>query len=102
MKLFIDTSNNKKIHLKLIKNDQIIDQMTKEVEFGSQMLLPEIENILKTNNSDYKSLTEIELNEGPGSFTGLRVGASVALALGFGLKIPVNGKHNLQVDLKYL
>ena len=34
----------------------------------------------------------IEVNAGPGSFTGLRVGASIANALSFALGIPVNGK----------
>ncbi len=37
-------------------------------------------------------LKEIRVNTGPGSFTGLRVGASIANALGFLLKISVNSK----------
>ncbi|MFH1536127.1 MAG: hypothetical protein ABIC96_03620 [Patescibacteria group bacterium] len=42
----------------------------------------------------------IEVETGPGSFTGLRVGVSVANALGFALNIPVNGKK-METDLVY-
>ena len=42
----------------------------------------------------------MELNIGPGSYTGLRVGAAVANALGFALQIPVNGKDSA-VELIY-
>lgn len=39
----------------------------------------------------FKGITAIEVNTGPGSFTGTRVGVAVANALGFALDIPVNG-----------
>ena len=51
-----------------------------------------------------KDITEIEVNLGPGSFTGLRVGGSVANALGWLLGIPVNGKDLCKgefVDILY-
>lgn len=35
---------------------------------------------------------EIQVEEGPGSYTGLKVGASVANALGFSLDKKINGK----------
>ena len=43
---------------------------------------------------------EIEVDRGPGSYTGIRVGVSVANALGFALNIPVNGKK-METSLKY-
>ena len=51
-----------------------------------------------------KDISEIEVNTGPGSFTGLRVGVSIANALGWALGIPVNGKDLKKgevVDIKY-
>ena len=45
-------------------------------------------------------LEGIEVETGPGSFTGLRVGVSVANALGYSLGIPVNGKK-IETELRY-
>ncbi|HLD24540.1 MAG TPA: tRNA (adenosine(37)-N6)-threonylcarbamoyltransferase complex dimerization subunit type 1 TsaB [Patescibacteria group bacterium] len=58
----------------------------------SHDLLPLIEEALQENHISVTDLTEITVNEGPGSFTGLRVGIAVANALGLLLRIPVNGK----------
>src|SRR3989304_8722745 len=59
---------------------------------GSQVLLPIIIKILKKNKASFSDLTAVEVNPGPGSFTGTRVGVSVANALGFALNIPINKK----------
>lgn len=62
---------------------------------SSQILLPLIAKILKKHNLHLQDLTAIEANLGPGSFTGLRVGAAVANTLGWALKIPVNGQKKI-------
>jgi tRNA threonylcarbamoyladenosine biosynthesis protein TsaB len=49
----------------------------------------EIEKLLKSCNLCLSDLNYIAINEGPGSFTGLRVGSSTAKGLCFGLKIPL-------------
>jgi tRNA threonylcarbamoyl adenosine modification protein YeaZ len=101
MKLVIDTSDMKKVVVSLKKEEVLVDQRGECNEYGSQVLLPLITKILEKNNLKFEDLEGIEVNEGPGSYTGLRVGASVAQALGFSLNIPVNGKLNQPVDLKY-
>ena len=68
------------------------DILVQKQKLGSQVLLPMIVKILKKNNLTLKDLTAVEVNCGPGSFTGTRVGVSVANALGFALDIPVNAK----------
>ncbi len=101
MVLYIDTSDRQHIIVKIKQNSQILDEISDQNELGSQVLLPLINKLLEKNNLKFEDLTEIEVSEGPGSYTGLRVGASVAQALGFSLNIPVNGKLNQPVDLKY-
>lgn len=100
MILYINTKDQKVTSVSLKKNGKVIKSLSKKNEYGSQVLLPLIEKILKAEKLDYKDLEEIEVETGPGSFTGLRVGVSVANALGFALGIPVNGKK-LESDLIY-
>ena len=69
-----------------------MDKLKKTQKLGSQVLLPMIVKILKKNKLKFSELTAIEVNVGPGSFTGTRVGVAVANALGYALNLPVNGK----------
>ena len=88
MKLYIDTSQREEITISLDK--EIYKTSSKKEK--SQRLLPFIDEVLRKKKITLKDLTEIKVNTGPGSFTGLKVGVSVAQALGWALKIPVNGK----------
>lgn len=100
MILKINTKDRKLIEVSLIKDGKEIDTLGDENEFGSQVLLTLIKKILKKNKLEYKDLKGIEVEVGPGSYTGLKVGVAVANALGYSLRIPVNGKE-MEVDLKY-
>src|SRR5258708_6576012 len=101
MILNLDTSNANSVEVSLKKNGQEFKKMSEHNQFGSQVLLPLISKILGQNNLKFKDLTAIEVATGPGSFTGLRVGATVAQALGFVLGIPVNNQNNGSIKLKY-
>lgn len=99
-KLFIDTSSREKIIIKI--NDKEFVLQTPDNK--SQKLLSFISESLKKENLELSDLTAIEVATGPGSFTGLRVGVSVANALAFSLNIPVNGldiKAGEQVKITY-
>ncbi|PIZ63663.1 tRNA (adenosine(37)-N6)-threonylcarbamoyltransferase complex dimerization subunit type 1 TsaB [Candidatus Saccharibacteria bacterium CG_4_10_14_0_2_um_filter_52_9] len=50
-----------------------------------------IKQLLETEQLSLKDLKGIMIYEGPGSFTGLRIGASVANALAYALNIDVVG-----------
>lgn len=72
MKLYLDTSTDTAI-LKL-------DDKTYEQNFEHDMaekLLAFIHEKLKENHRDWHDITEIDFNKGPGSFTGLRIGATI-------------------------
>jgi len=93
MNLYIDTSDNRKIIIGI--DNKRWEFETKEHK--SQELLSLINQTMKKENTLINQTTEIEINLGPGSFTGLKVGVSVANALGWALDIPVNGKKQLVI-----
>lgn len=100
MILHINTKDQKVIKVALKKEGTIVKSLSEVNEYGSQVLLPLIEKLLKSQKLEFKDLKGIKVETGHGSFTGLRVGVSVANALGFSLGIPVNGKK-LETDLIY-
>lgn len=101
MILYINTKDQRMVTVSLKKGGEVIDSLSKENEYGSQVLLPLIVKLLQPRGLHFSDITVIEVEEGPGSFTGLRVGASVAQALGLALNLPVNGKVGKPIDLKY-
>ncbi len=50
-----------------------------------------IEELLQQAGADWQALGGIIVFQGPGSFTGLRIGISAANALAYGLQVPVVG-----------
>lgn len=100
MILYIDTKDQKVIKVGIREKGKVIREETEENEYGSQVLLSLIEKLLKSQKLEFKDLTGIEVETGPGSFTGIRVGVSIANALGFALGIPVNGKRT-EAELQY-
>lgn len=91
--LYIDTSSNQIIIVTLKQDGKIVDEIKSPIDQKkAQIILPLIDHLLVKNKLKLKNLSGIEINPGPGSFTGIRVGLSVANTLSYILKIPVNGK----------
>lgn len=64
-----------------------------------------IDGLLKSQNAEWVSIKGVVVFAGPGSFTGLRIGFSVANTLGGGLDIPVvaaGGENWLAAGFKKL
>ncbi len=57
----------------------------------SQTLLPMVDEILRMTQQELIEIDAIAVSEGPGSFTGLRIGAATAKGLGLVLKKPILG-----------
>ena|SRR5579862_3503944 len=90
--LIIDTTINKEMTVGLrIDGKEIIERRPLDTR-KAQVVLPMLEEMLTKQKLGLKDLTAIEVNPGPGSFTGIRVGLSIANTLGFLLNIPVNRK----------
>lgn len=91
MLLSLDTTNNLKTIVGLGKS-KIIKKYQKPQE---QELLSLIVKILEKNKKTFKDISEIKVNLGPGSYTGIRVGVAIANALAWSLGIKVNGKKQV-------
>lgn len=103
MILFIDTSDFHGLHLSVINSQ--VREFNQEVAFNENYKTNEfLQKFLQKNKVDLKKLTQIIVCSGPGSFTGIRVGVSLAQALGYALQIPVTAipKSKVPKDLAKL
>ena len=99
MLLLIDTSKVNSTVALGNKQGEIIDIRKNITKLKlSQTLLSMINLLLKRNKLSLKDLKGIIVVQGPGSFTGLRVGISVANSLGYGLETPVVGVKKCKVQ----
>lgn len=62
----------------------------------SLTILSKIKELLAKNKLEFQNLEGIVGFKGPGSFTGLRIGLTVANTLAYGLKVPVVGSDTEQ------
>lgn len=90
--IFIDTSSNIKIAVGIIIEGEKFIVEENITNRKAQVVLPMIKNILQKHSLLLQDISAIQVNKGPGSFTGVRVGVSIANALSFALNIPVNNK----------
>lgn len=81
--LFLDTSS-KKMVIYLVKDNNILYKKYMEsLNDHSSYLVPFIDEALKENNLKTKDINKIYVVNGPGSFTGTRIGVTVAKTIGF-------------------
>lgn len=88
--LTIDTKDREKILIGIKINEKIHQEEQRVTNSTSQLLLLSVEKLLKENKLILKNIDSIEINPGPGSYTGLRIGFAVANALSFSLGIKVS------------
>ena len=75
--LFIDTSTTT-LTVALIKEGIVLEESTVSSSEHSKHTMPEIEKLFKNNNIEPKSVNKIMVTNGPGSFTGIRIGVTIA------------------------
>ena len=76
----------------------IIDSIPLDHRWGSaKTLAPAIDQLLKRQSLSPKELDGIGVVQGPGSFTGLRVGIATAKLMAYALEIPIVAVNTLDV-----
>ena len=76
----------------LLTEEKVLSEMSvNNKKTHSQTLLPMIEAVMAASDLEFEAVDAIALAEGPGSFTGLRIGAALAKGLGLSLDIPLIG-----------
>lgn len=95
--LRIDTSHNLVTRIELESDEKIFKLEEKRKSPSDQNVLEVIDGILKKAKIKLEEINSIQIKTGPGSFTGLRVGASIVNALSFTLKVPINNKKTGEI-----
>lgn len=76
--LFIDTSNQD-VSIALLKDGKVIDKITKSIpNEHSKYAVSYIDEVLKKSEITPKEVQSIMVVNGPGSFTGVRIGLTIA------------------------
>ena len=95
--LLLDSSN-KFLSVGLAKDGKVVDKIFYEAwQRQSEMMVTEIDNILKRNNVDKSELDGVVVGAGPGSYTGVRIGVTIAKTIAYALKIKLYAKSSLSL-----
>ena len=87
--LFIDT-HYKDILIIIFKDNELLDRIViNDVKSTSIETMPAVEKIISKNNLKINDINKIAVVKGPGSFTSVRLGITIAKTLAFSLNIPI-------------
>lgn len=98
MILFIDTHDSL-ITIGLKNGDKLYIKQKESESSHSIFTVPMIEEIFNENNLEIKDLKSIIVVNGPGSFTGIRIGLSIAKTMAYALNIKINTISSLKAYL---
>lgn len=94
--LYIDTSSSY-LYAGIVTNRKLTSEVKKE--FGhslSEEALPSIVSLFEKENLSAKDIDKIIVVNGPGSFTGIRIGITIAKVFAWGLNIPITSVSALE------
>ena len=90
VKLYIDTRDNKCVIARLDLNGELFEEQSSSPNMRPESIINLIDKVCKNAKIDINKVDNITVEKGPGSYTGLKVGVSVANALSFALGKKVN------------
>lgn len=97
--LVFDTCFNKS-YIVLSDDEKVINSeiiQSTDTNYHSAFLIPKIRDLLKNNNIQIKDLDAIGVNIGPGSFTGIRAGITIARVIAQQANIKLVGVSSLEI-----
>ena len=87
--LYIDTSSSF-LYTAIIENGEVIAEIKEEMKNNlSANTLPRIEEMFTVKDIPVDSINKIVAVNGPGSFTGIRIGLTIAKTLAWAKNIPI-------------
>jgi tRNA threonylcarbamoyl adenosine modification protein YeaZ len=95
--LFLDTCNHNIVIGLLNDNKLISSNIFSNDNNLSEKLLPSIKQLLDKNKINIKELKKVFISVGPGSFTGIRIGVTVAKTIAWSLKIDIIPISSLEI-----
>lgn len=91
-------STYKNLSIGLAIDNKMVDIIEYECwQAQSEYMMSELENILKRNSVDPKTVNEIVVTNGPGSYTGVRIALTIAKIYCLALNIPCYVLSSLKV-----
>nr|WP_263323809.1 tRNA (adenosine(37)-N6)-threonylcarbamoyltransferase complex dimerization subunit type 1 TsaB [Neobacillus sp. Marseille-Q6967] len=95
--LAIDTSNYA-LGVALVEEHQVLGEyITNLKKNHSVRIMPAIQTLMKDCERVPGDLTKIVVAKGPGSYTGVRIGVTIAKTLAWSLKLPLVGISSLEI-----
>jgi tRNA threonylcarbamoyladenosine biosynthesis protein TsaB len=95
--LSIDTSNYV-LGIGLLDGETVLGEYISNIKKNhSVRVMPAIQTLMEECNIKPGDLSKIVVAEGPGSYTGVRIGVTIAKTMAWTLKIPLSGVSSLEV-----
>lgn len=95
--LAIDTSTNV-LGVGIVSDEKVIGEYSTNMKRNhSTRVLPAIDYLLKDCGMDIKKIDKIVVADGPGSYTGLRIGITIGKTFAWTLNIPLSSVSTLQL-----
>jgi tRNA threonylcarbamoyladenosine biosynthesis protein TsaB len=95
MKLLALDTSTEYLSLAVWRDDVVSTREVRAEQQHTQLILPLLRELLDESGLRLPDLDAVAFGEGPGSFTGLRIGCGVAQGLAFGAGLPVVGVNTL-------